>query len=801
MHWPRGGGILTLSVVASLGGSHRQMRLSIRYQLASFMAGVLTLAAAAATEPTNGIPDDARYAGSQSCRECHERFYGLWSTSHHGLAMQPFTAELARTRLTPHTEPLAIKPARYRADPVGALVREEGPAGEKLYPMAHALGGKNVFYFLTPLERGRLQVLPLGYDVNRKEWFDTAASAMRHFAGNPDSPIGWKEPAYTFNTSCFNCHVSQLTKNYDARTDAYQTQWGEPGINCETCHGPAAGHIRAARQLAPGAPMPQPKLIVTRTLAPAQINALCGSCHAKLTPLTAGFKPGERMADHFGLATLEDQDFYPDGRDLGENFTMTTWGLSPCAQSGRLDCIQCHTSSGRYKFRTGEPNAACLPCHAERVKEVTDHSHHRAGSTGSQCIGCHMPMTEFARMRRSDHSMRPPTPATTLAYASPNACTLCHTDQPAAWADQHVRAWHKKDYQAPVLRRAALIAAARKADWSKLPDMVAYLVSPAREEIWAASLLKLLRGCPDENKWPGVRACLADPSPLVRAAAAEALGEQLRPDFVPPLLAATRDEFRLVRVQAAAGMSGLPRDGLAEGDRRTLEAATDEYLASMQARPDDSASHYNLGNFHFSRGDAARAIEEFDASIRLQPQSVPPFANRALAYAALGRNDRAEASLRQAIALAPNDAGVNLNLGMLLAEMGRLPEAEQAFRTACRSDPQSAPAAFNLGVLLARDRLEEALPWCRRAAELRPRDARYGYTLGYYLAVGQKIGDAIAVLENVIRIPPDTADAYVLLATIYQRLNRPGDIVRISAAAAANPALPPEVRRQFGAGP
>ena len=35
------------------------------------------------------------YAGSKSCQECHEKFYGLWSTSRHGLAMQPYTPEFA----------------------------------------------------------------------------------------------------------------------------------------------------------------------------------------------------------------------------------------------------------------------------------------------------------------------------------------------------------------------------------------------------------------------------------------------------------------------------------------------------------------------------------------------------------------------------------------------------------------------------------------------------------------------------------------------------------------------------------
>ena len=43
------------------------------------------------------------YASSVSCRECHEKFYTLWSTSHHGLAMQPYTKAFAENNLTPQT--------------------------------------------------------------------------------------------------------------------------------------------------------------------------------------------------------------------------------------------------------------------------------------------------------------------------------------------------------------------------------------------------------------------------------------------------------------------------------------------------------------------------------------------------------------------------------------------------------------------------------------------------------------------------------------------------------------------------
>ena len=82
----------------------------------------------------------------------------------------------------------------------------------------------------------------------------------------------------------------------------------------------------------------------------------------------------------------------------------------------------------------------------------------------------------------------------------------------------------KRDYQKPVLERAALIAAARKQDWKKLPDILAYLTRPDREEIQTASLVRLLADCPSDDKWPVLRKLMADPSPLVRASVAEALG-------------------------------------------------------------------------------------------------------------------------------------------------------------------------------------------------------------------------------------------------------------------------------------
>ena len=272
--------------------------------------------------------------------------------------------------------------------------------------------------------------------------------------------MDWRDPLYTFNTSCHGCHVSQLSTNYDPQSDSYNTVWAEPGINCETCHGPSAEHVRICQGLPTGQKPEDPKIIVTKSFTPDQHNASCSSCHAKASMLTQSFKPGDRFFDHFDLVTLENPDYYPDGRDLGENYTFTSWLMNPCAAQSKLHCVNCHTSSGRFRFPEEKANDSCLPCHAERVRQAPSHTHHRPDSHGNRCIACHMPMTEFARMRRSDHSFRPPAPAATLAFKSPNACNLCHSDRDAAWADHQVRTWHQEDYQARQIEPARLIAEA-----------------------------------------------------------------------------------------------------------------------------------------------------------------------------------------------------------------------------------------------------------------------------------------------------------------------------------------------------
>jgi tetratricopeptide (TPR) repeat protein len=710
------------------------------------------------------------FVGSKSCRDCHADFYRRWSVSHHGLAMQPYTSGFAEKSRT--VEPRQVVKIGQRAyhvelEKTAGWMIESGPGGERKYRLAHVMGGKNVYYFLAPLERGRLQVLPLAYDLRKKAWYDVAGSGVRHFPDRRDEALDWTDRMFTFNTTCFNCHVSQLATNYSLTTDTYQTTWAEPGISCESCHGPGADHVRAMEQAPAGSKIGDAKIIRVKDFTADQMNDLCATCHAKMAPISISFRPGDKFFDHFDLVTLENPDYYADGRDLGENYTQTSWLMSPCARSGKLACNHCHTSSGRLRYEGEETNKSCLPCHAKEVNSPAEHGHHPAGSVGNQCVACHMPMTQFAAMGRSDHSMRPPTLATTIRFQSPNACNLCHADRDAAWADTWVRKWYPRDYRAAVVRKAELIDAARKGQWKRVPEMLEELSNKDNDAVYKTSLVRLLQSCPDARKWPALVESLSDPSALVRSSSVTSLAGHGTQETVAGLLRGTKDESRLVRIRSAAALAAVRPDVFPPADRAPLERAVEEFRTAMRARPDDWSSHANLGDFFAAGQDFTEAVKCFETAHRLEPRAVGPMVNAAIAHSNLSQADLAERSLRRALKAEPANAAANFNLGLLLGEAGRLDEAEQALRAALKADPQMAAAAYNLGVLLATKNLDETLRWCREAHDLRPADAKYACTLAFYLRQKGDPKAAIEVLRGVLQRQPAAFDVSLLLADLY----------------------------------
>ena len=657
--------------------------------------------------------------------------------------MQPFDADWSRARWRPQPQPLRIGTASYQARLEGdpPYVEEIAPDSTRKLSIAYVLGGKNTYYLLTPMDRGRLQVLPLAFDVRTRTWYDMAASGARIHGPAAGAPLAWTDSAFTFNTSCYGCHVSQMQSNYDSAGDSYRSAWREAGIDCETCHGDATEHVKLMQ--GGGAKAADPRILRISHLNPTQRTDMCAPCHAKMSPLSERYQPAQRFFDQYDLTSLESPDFYPDGRDLGENYTFTGWLLGACHRGGKLDCLYCHTSTGAFRFAANS-DLACAGCHQDTAASGARHTHHKADSAGARCTGCHMPKTRFANMTRSDHSFLPPVPDATRQFQSPNACNVCHTGKDAAWAGALVRLWYGPAYQKPVLERAQWIDDARNRRWSRAPAMIAYLREPDRNPAVAAALLRLLRAWDDPRKTPAFLESLRDESPLVRAAAAAGLAEAVAAgDVRSELKRAAADDYRLVRIRAAASLAPLPPEP-------AWQKAMGELEASFHARPDDYNAQTSLANFYLRRGDTARSVQTFEHAIRLRPDSVGTLVNASVAYSHAGRTADAERALRQAAQYAPNNPAVLFNLGLLLAELKRAGEAEATLRAAFTADPNLAPAAYNLAILVSAKDLKQAIDLCRKAAAISP-EARYIKALAQFLAKDGQIAEAKRVFDLLPR--------------------------------------------------
>src|SRR5437867_7540012 len=123
---------------------------------------------------------------------------------------------------------------------------------------------------------------------------------------------------------------------------------------------------------------------------------------------------------------------------------------SPCYKGGKFSCLSCHSmhesEPDAQLSARGKGNQACTQCHQRfsDEPEATAHTHHRAASSGSQCYNCHMPHTSYGILKAiRSHQISSPRVADDLATGRPNACNLCHLDQPLAWTANRLADWYR----------------------------------------------------------------------------------------------------------------------------------------------------------------------------------------------------------------------------------------------------------------------------------------------------------------------------------------------------------------------
>jgi predicted Zn-dependent protease len=204
---------------------------------------------------------------------------------------------------------------------------------------------------------------------------------------------------------------------------------------------------------------------------------------------------------------------------------------------------------------------------------------------------------------------------------------------------------------------------------------------------------------------------------MVRGAALEALGQIPLVQRWQAAHKLLRDPVRVVRMRAAGLLAAIRPETLAPADRTDLQRASDEYVAAQRHNADDPAAQVNLGNFYAARGDGKQTEEAYRAALDLDPNWVPAYVNLADLMRAMNRDSEGEKILRAGIARQPKAAALYQSLGLAQVRQKNLPDA---------------------------------LVSLKRAMDLAPKEARYGYVYAVALHSTGKAEEAIARLKRIL---------------------------------------------------
>jgi tetratricopeptide (TPR) repeat protein len=140
----------------------------------------------------------------------------------------------------------------------------------------------------------------------------------------------------------------------------------------------------------------------------------------------------------------------------------------------------------------------------------------------------------------------------------------------------------------------------------------------------------------------------------------------------------------------------------------------------------------------------------------------------------------AVAELKQALAMKPSMPVANALMGRALLRSGDQEGAMRAFRRELELNPNDFESNLQLGELKKREeQFDDAMTYIQRALRMRPNDASARFALaGIDVGTG-KPEDARKILEEVVKDKPKFTEAYVMLATVYYRLNRKADGDRV----------------------
>lgn len=350
----------------------------------------------------------AQYAGSQSCVECHQDVHDEYAN--HPMAKSTariesdgdsgqnesvgFTAPTGRSYKVTSSKDGSVAHHECVFDSNGEIIYDQSV--DVAFVMGSGVHGKSYLYE----SNGRLMQSPISWYAGSNQW---------------DLSPGYEGPANPrferlVAHDCLHCHVGETNVVSGERYSVKKPAFGELGIGCERCHGPAQDHVDYSRisDIERSGADPILKL---QSLSLDRLDAVCLQCHmqgARRIPHSGAsetsFRPGMAMNDVWTLFLKSPADDQLPIVSHGEQMHQ-----SKCYQeSGEMTCVTCHSPHSRPELSTEVDwyRGQCLTCHEQEgdVECAMNLEERLQKSPEDSCVQCHMPAASAQNVPHTAHT-------------------------------------------------------------------------------------------------------------------------------------------------------------------------------------------------------------------------------------------------------------------------------------------------------------------------------------------------------------------------------------------------------------
>ena len=694
--------------------------------------------------------EQSTFVGNKSCAECHETEHTEWVGSDHERAMdtvsvKSVTADFNNTTFTDekgYVSKFYTKDSRYYVFTKG----EDGV--EKEMEITYVFGLRPLQQYLIETEAGRLQCLPIAWDIQTNDWFSLVDSIYHGQKIESDNWLYWTNNGQNWNGMCAECHTTNYHKGYDMETKEFHTTYTEMNVGCETCHGAGSEHEKWANIEEEDRPEIDNAGFTQKThnLNSMDLINQCGYCHARRTSFGDNKHNNDYYMQQWVPQLMHDRFYHSDGQILDEDYVAGSFMQSKMFRHG-VKCTDCHDAhTTKTKF---EGNTLCYQCHAPLEYEEKHHFHEKTGGKGeptvngfydnekgdgTQCVDCHMAGENFMGVDfRRDHSMRVPRPDLSIRNGTPNACNQCHDDKTNEWSVEAIEKWygHKQEHENTIMFNA--FADARKGDYKAVPILINDVINnDSINEIYRATAIAYLGRFASAEASKAIEKALKNPSPIIRNTAVVNYDNPDRAFFINNLAPLLTDSIKAIRINVLGKVSLYPNLKFDPRFDKEYNNALEEYRSSMEYTADFSASMYNLANLSIKEGDDSTAINMFKESLRIDDMFYPS----------------------------------SVTLSILLSRNGDVAGAKKVLENAVEKSPSMFEGYYYLGLLSAEDNdTEKAIEYLTKAFEIQNYNDRVAYNLGLLYQGIQDVENAEKYLLFAINLNPEN-DAYMYALTI-----------------------------------